>query len=288
MPKKVITIILFCILLAVGWFAYRNENSNSIEYLKDTSHSIKPTGSSPSEPPIDALQSNDAEPPPSPLSSFAPSEDDSEEARLFQITAVNHAALLSVTKFIVPSNNSQPKTRPTISEKQATKWIRVLYRDAVLASYLSSDLSDLLRLKTEDWLNQPEAPEDPTLLVVGPHLPVNYLQRVKRLLDAQTATGIESEQTRQGLIPELMDMTKRRKRLSDNYMKRWLGPFLVDDAVPLADKIALGRQFRTTQDWGLYRFTMSYMTSRMEMKNLDEEQLATITQFMNETKSNDK
>lgn len=288
MSKKLLGILFCCILLIVAWALYRNGNSNTDEVLNHVPHSPKSMGSSSSDQSQHALPIEASTRISPTLSSFAPSEGDIEESQLFQATAANHAELLRVARFIVPSKNSQPGTRPKLSEKQATEWSQALYRDALLASYLSSDLSDLQRQKAEEWLNQPDLPLEPSLLVVGPHLSVNYLQRVKTLLGTQTSTGLESEQARQRLIPELMDMTRRRKRLSDNYMKRWLGPFLLNDAVPLTDKIALGREFRATKDWGLYRSTISYMKSRLQIKKMNEEQLTMINDFMSETKSNDK
>ena len=81
-----------------------------------------------------------------------------------------------------------------------------------------------------------------------------------------------------------MDMTKRRKRLSDNYMKRWLRPYLENAAVPLEDKIALGREFRATQDRGLLGFTTLYMEAVLKVKQLDEKQIAMINNFLSELK----
>lgn len=205
------------------------------------------------------------------LHTIGPGKGSVEEYALFSQIVPNHEALLKTKRreALARAQTEDEKGQP-ISAKEAIDWIETLYQDALLAIYLQSDITPEIKEAISLARKDSALKMSSKNLIVGPHLSPGYLDRLNRLLALQSSPELEKALESSSLVDELSDMTRRRKYISDNYMKKWLRPYLENPDIGVERKIELGESFRSLNDTGLQSVVSSYLRFKLNRGGLEE------------------
>jgi len=219
---------------------------------------------------------------------FSSEEDEKNKGFDFSIhkaRVANHSRLLAIQiairNFIQETKGSGTKTLPSLDQIQ--EWAYSLYEDALLSVALDGNSTEeerqSLLLKVE------EGGDEIDLMLLhssNPYLDDVYLDRLRKVLGAsfQTESSLDSTVSSAGLVLEIQDLLKRRKRYSDSYYKTEMKDYFQNDSVPLNDKITYFENFLATGDTSLVKYGAGYFEYLKEEGAVDPQGLLSIDNLL--------